>query len=91
MDSVAKAPEFYSGVSLLAASLPDSTIILDDALARRYARELNLQLTGTLGVLLKAKQLGHLEAIAPVLERLDELRFRLDVATRAAVLKLAQE
>lgn len=34
----------------------DSLVILDDALARQYARMLNLKLTGTLGVLLKAKE-----------------------------------
>jgi uncharacterized protein len=46
----------------------DSLVILDDALARQYARMLNLRLTGTLGVLLKAKEAGLLPALAPVLE-----------------------
>jgi predicted nucleic acid-binding protein len=47
--------------------------------------------TGTLGVLLKGKQLGYLNAIAPELDRLDRLKFRLSAATRAVVLKLANE
>ena len=75
----------------LAVSTPDSLVILDDALARGYARQLNVTFTGTLGVLLKAKQLGHIDAIAPVLDQLDALRFRLDKATRAAVMRLANE
>lgn len=75
----------------LAVTTPDSLVILDDALARGYARQLNVTFTGTLGVLLKAKQLGHIDAIAPVLDQLDALRFRLDKATRAAVLRLANE
>lgn len=74
----------------LALTTPD-LVILDDALARRYAHQLNVTFTGTLGVLLKAKQLGHIDAIAPVLDQLDALRFRLDPATRAAVLRLANE
>ena len=66
-------------------------MILDDALARQYARMLNLKLTGTLGVLLKAKEAGLLPVLAPVLERLQHLRFRIDPQTRQAVLRLAGE
>jgi len=56
-------------VLALGTETPDSVVILDDALARRYARMLNLTLTGTLGVLLKAKEAGRLPALAPVLDR----------------------
>jgi len=52
---------------------------------------LNLKLTGTLGVLLKAKETGLLPSVAPVLERLEVLRFRMDAETRQAVLRLAGE
>jgi predicted nucleic acid-binding protein len=78
-------------VLALGVESADSIVILDDALARRYARLLNLMLTGTLGVLLKSKETGHLPAVAPVLDRLEQLRFRLDPETRQAVLKLAGE
>lgn len=66
-------------------------VVLDDALARRHAALLGLTCTGTLGILIRAKREGHLATIRPVLERLESLRFRLDPATRAAVLDLAQE
>jgi predicted nucleic acid-binding protein len=69
----------------------DSLVVLDDALARQYARMLKLRLTGTLGVLLKAKEAGLVPALAPVLERLQHLRFRIDPETRQAVLRLAGE
>jgi uncharacterized protein len=52
---------------------------------------LNLTLTGTLGVVLKAKETGLLPAVAPVLDRLQTLRFRMDPETRQAVLRLAGE
>src|SRR5262249_46428132 len=73
----------------LAIQAPGSLLLIDDALARRDARLLNLTFTGTLGVLLRAKELGHLSAVAPVLDQLDALRFRIDRTTRAAVLRLA--
>jgi len=52
---------------------------------------LKLTLTGTLGVLLKAKETGLLPAVALVLDRLEHLRFRVDPETRQAVLRLAGE
>ncbi|WP_404790234.1 DUF3368 domain-containing protein [Altericista sp. CCNU0014] len=75
----------------LAISLSDSLVILDDALARNYALQMNVALTGTLGVLLKAKQSGYINQISPIVEQLDTLRFRLAPATRTAILKLANE
>jgi uncharacterized protein len=75
----------------LAITLPDALVILDDALARSHARQLNISITGTLGVLLKGKQSGYVKAIAPLLDQLDSLNFRLAAQTRAAVLKLANE
>jgi predicted nucleic acid-binding protein len=78
-------------VLALSAQRPNSLALLDDALARRYARLFKIDFTGTLGVLLKAKQEGQLTALAPVLDRLELLRFRLDQHTRAATLQLAGE
>jgi len=78
-------------VLALGTETSGSIVILDDALARRYARLLKLTLTGTLGVLLKAKETGLLPAVAPVLDRLQQLQFRMDPETRQAVLRLAGE
>lgn len=78
-------------VLALASVSPDSLLLLDDALARQHARALGLRLTGTLGVLLKAKQSGLLIEIRSVLDKLEAKGFRLEKKTRAAVLKLAQE
>ena len=75
----------------LAIATPDSLVILDDALARSYAQQLNISFTGTLGVLLKGKQSGFVDAIAPLLDELETLNFQLSFPTRAAVLKLANE
>lgn len=49
---------------------PDSLLIFDDKLARRIADLYGLKYTGTLGVLVKAKQSGYLLSVAPVLTML---------------------
>ncbi len=73
-------------VLALAVERADPLVILD-----RFAVRLRLPLTGTMGLLLKAKQAGRIEAIRPYLDRLEALRFRLDGATRTSVLGLAEE
>jgi predicted nucleic acid-binding protein len=78
-------------VLLLALEFRDSTVILDDGLARQVAQAMEIRLTGTLGLLLDAKRRGLVASIAPFLEWLQELRFRLASSMRGAVLKLAGE
>lgn len=78
-------------VLALAIENPGSLVILDDAVTRTHARLLGLRLTGTLGVLLKAKEAGRLPSPAPILDKLQALRFWIDPGTRQAVLRLARE
>ncbi len=80
-----------AGVLMLALEMRQAVAVLDDALARETAETLGLNLTGTLGLLLDAKQAGLVAEVRPLLERLQALRFRLAPHTRAAVLKLAGE
>jgi hypothetical protein len=76
---------------MLALEMPGCVVVLDDAAARRTAEALNLRLTGTLGLLLDAKEAGLIAEIRPMLDRLDDLRFRLAPHTYQAVLRLAGE
>ena len=78
-------------VLALGLETQDALLLLDDRDARRYARVLALEITGTLGLLLRAKERGILDAIQPVLDRLQSLRFRLNDRTRQMVLKRAGE
>jgi predicted nucleic acid-binding protein len=75
----------------LALEEPGSVVILDDRLAREVAQLQNIRITGTAGVLLKAKQEGYLSAVKPLLDRLIQLGFRLSDAVKASILKLARE
>jgi predicted nucleic acid-binding protein len=78
-------------VLALAIEEPGSLVILDNSLARQIARLRSLRITGTAGVLLKAKHEGHILAVAPLLDRLMQLDFRLSDAVKAKILWLALE
>jgi uncharacterized protein len=57
-------------VVALAQELEADLVIIDERLGRRHARRLGLTLTGTMGVLLKAKAAGLIPAVAPLVRRL---------------------
>ena len=78
-------------VLALASASADALVLLDDAVARQHARKFGLQFTGTLGILLKAKQSGLLIEIRSILDKLETKGFRLDKKTRAAMMNLAEE
>ena len=52
---------------------------------------MGLPLTGTLGLLIDAKGKGSIPAIAPVLDKLQTLRFYISESTINLVLKIAGE
>lgn len=66
-------------------------VVIDERLARRHAKRLGMRLTGTLGVLLRAKQLGAIEAVAPMIDQLRQGGIRLSDDVVAEVLRLAGE
>lgn len=55
----------------------NSLLLVDDFKARKIAKSLNLRFTGTLGVIDKAKSLGIIFEIKPLLEKLRETNFRI--------------
>ncbi|GHV44930.1 DUF3368 domain-containing protein [Spirochaetia bacterium] len=61
----------------LSIEIPDALMILDDKKARRVAQELNLQLTGTLGVITKAYKNGLIQNITGLIENLRNSNFRV--------------
>ena len=75
----------------LGLETPDHLLVLDDRAARRYAIAVGLEVTGTVGVLLVAKERGLLDSVRPALDRLQRLRFRLSATTYRLVLDLAGE
>jgi len=80
-----------SEVLAIATNHPSALVILDDKLARRIAKMRGFLLTGTAGVLLRAKEKGLIPALKPVIEKLLSLNFRLKPDLVNAILELAGE
>mgnify|MGYP001237658274 CR=1 FL=1 len=65
-----------SGAIILAQEL-DATLLIDERRGRTIAAALGLQYTGTVGMLLAAKQNGHVERVMPLLDALIVAGIRL--------------
>lgn len=70
---------------------PNSTIILDDNKARKVATKLGLKITGTIGVIVKAKIKGIIPSIKPLLNKIKQTNFRLSEGIEQQALKQAGE
>ena len=55
---------------ILAMEKSAGLCILDDLLARKHAKRLNINVIGTLGVLIAAKKMNHIDALKPLLDQL---------------------
>jgi len=78
-------------VLILAYEQQADLVVLDEIIGRRYALQLNLNLTGTLGILLKSKKEGYIDKITPLLYELINKNSWLNPKLVAKVIEMAGE
>ena len=57
-------------VMILAKETDADIVIIDDANAKKHAKYLKLPVTGTLGVLIKAKKQGYICELKPIIQEM---------------------
>ncbi len=76
----------------LAVDLKAETILIDEQEGRLLARQAGLSVTGVLGVLLRAKEVGSISAVLPEIDALRaKARFFISKPLESRVLDLAGE
>jgi predicted nucleic acid-binding protein len=75
----------------LALELGADWVILDERAGRRAAERAGLQVVGTLGILLRAKQQGHIARVRPLLDLLQANHFHASPSLLELTLRLAGE
>jgi predicted nucleic acid-binding protein len=76
---------------LLTRQLGADLLIMDDGLARKYAKRLNITITGTVGVILQAKNRGIIPRVKPILDDMISNGFYLSEQIRRDILIVANE
>ena len=80
-----------SSAIALALENNNSLIILDDYKARKIAIREGLNITGTIGVIVKAKLLGFIESIDPIIQKIKTTDFRIGLDLELKAYKEANE
>lgn len=78
-------------VMILAQEQKADLVILDDNAAKKTAKYLGLPVTGTLGVLIKAKRMGIIESVKPLITELRKNGFYVSGTVERMVLEQAGE
>jgi predicted nucleic acid-binding protein len=76
---------------VLAGELGAKWVLMDEKKGRRKLSQMGIDKIGTLGILLKAKQVGLLTAIRPEIEFLQQHSFSISQEVITAVLRQANE
>ncbi len=76
-----------SSAIALACEIKNSILLIDEKKGRKIALENGIVVTGTLGVILKAKQSGNIPLILPLLEELKTIGFYIgkEIETRLLI------
>lgn len=73
-------------VMIIAQQSPKADlIILDDMAARKTAEFLGLPLSGTIGVLIKAKQKGIIPEVMPIIEEMEKSGFFISIKVKSMI------
>ncbi|MEE4285084.1 MAG: DUF3368 domain-containing protein [Mariniphaga sp.] len=75
----------------LSFEISHAILILDDQKARKTAEKLNLRFSGSFGLILRAKQMGKVKKIRPLIEKIKKTNFRFSEQLLQAVLDEAGE
>jgi predicted nucleic acid-binding protein len=69
----------------------DCLLIIDDYKGRKYAEQLGIKITGTLGVIINAKLSGHIESVRPILKKIKNTDFRLTAELEKRTIEKSNE
>lgn len=75
----------------LAFEHKESLLIIDEIKGRKVAKEKGIRVTGSLGILITAKEKGYLKAVKPVIEKIQTTNFRISDGLIYKVLAKAGE
>ena len=75
----------------LASEFDDVLLLLDDLKARKLAMQLKFKITGTLGVIHKAKQISVINKVKPLIDKIGMTDFRIADNVIHEFLKLNDE
>ncbi|WP_235954709.1 DUF3368 domain-containing protein [Cyclobacterium salsum] len=75
----------------LSLEMKNPILMIDELKGRKVAEKLSLRYSGTFGLILRAKQIGLIKSVKPILEKIKTTNFRFDEKLFEKVLEQAGE
>ena len=75
----------------LAIETRSSALLMDDLKGRKAAEKLSLRYTGSLGLILRAKQEGVIDSVRPIIDRIRSTDFRFSEKLLQTIIDEARE
>lgn len=66
-------------------------LIIDERKGRKIAKELGINIIGTIGIIIKAKEEGKINSLTEIIEKLESSEFRMSKQLKDELLKFAKE
>jgi predicted nucleic acid-binding protein len=79
-----------SGITL-ALENESSLLIIDEKKGRGIAKKLGIKITGILGVMIRAKEIGVINRVKPLIEKLEKVDFRMSERLKNQILERVGE
>ena len=79
-----------SGITL-ALENEASLLIIDEKKGRGIAKKLGIKITGILGVMIRAKEIGAINRVKPLIEKLEKVDFRMSERLKNQILERVGE
>lgn len=80
-----------ASIVILALETKSSVVSIDDLKARKVAKTLELRITGTLGIIYKAKKEGLIKSTKEAIEKLKQVDFRISEKLEQEIIRLSGE
>ncbi len=76
-----------SSAIALAIERENSLLVIDEKKGRSVAKKMGIKITGILGVIVKAKDAGLVKKVAPFIEKLEKVDFRISKVLKEEILR----
>ncbi|MEO8209846.1 MAG: DUF3368 domain-containing protein [bacterium] len=80
-----------SSIALSLEQKDRTLLIIDERKGRKVAKDLGINILGTIGIILKAKENGKINSLKEIIKKLESSQFRMSKQLKDELLKFSKD